>query len=152
MNKYFLAGLAFLLLLSLAVEVSAQTDKVLFASFTKSSDKANIEGKLTSKFAIIEANYMKGLISDNIGVRTSSAYFLGEMKSEKALSFLMKMFREAKTSGEKLVAAWSLLKIGDSRGVHLVKWEVDNGENKDIKDMVEWLYNDYSLKAVGKIE
>jgi hypothetical protein len=152
MKKYSLAGFIFLFLFSLSVNATAQTDKVLFTSFTSHSINPNLESKFASRYVKIEANYLAGLSSTNAGVLASSIYFVGEMKSEKALLPLMRIFRETKSDEVKLLAAWSLLKIGNSRGTHLVKWEVNNGENKNIKEMLEWLYNDYSLKAFGKIE
>ncbi len=152
MKKYSLTGYIFLFLFSLSVKASAQTDKVLFASLISHTENPNPELKFGSKYVKIEANYLAGLNSTNAGILASSIYFVGEMKSEKALLPLMKIFRETKSDEVKLLAAWSLLKIGNSRGTHLVKWEVDNGENKNIKEMLEWLYNDYSLKTFGKIK
>ena len=39
----------------------------------------------------IEDNLIVGVLSDNLGLRISSAYFLGEIKSEKAIIPLLKM-------------------------------------------------------------
>jgi hypothetical protein len=100
----------------------------------------------------IEKNYLIGLNSDALGLQVSSAYFLGEMKSQKALLPLMKMFREAKSDGIKLLAAWSLLKIGDSRGVYLVKREGEIGDCDNIRCILNFLYMDYCLKNNGKID
>jgi len=152
MKKLSLVGLGFLFLLVFSVVVSAQTDSDFLSLLTNASTENNFAGKSSSKLEIIEANYLTGLASDNFGISTSSAYFLGEMKSEKALFPLMKIFRETKSDGEKLLTAWSLLKIGDSRGVYLVKSEIENGESNDIKCMLEWLYYDHSLKTKGKID
>lgn len=100
----------------------------------------------------IESNYLKGLLSDNPDLRTSCAYFLGEMKSDKALIPLMEMFHRAENVGAKLVAAWSLLKIGDSRGVNLVKRSVELGECGKAGCILRYLYMNYCLKTDGKID
>lgn len=102
--------------------------------------------------AQIEDNYLVGLNSNVPGLQVSCAYFLGEMKSEKAVIPLMKMFRDEKSMpGQKLMAAWSLYKIGDERGLYLIKCE---GENKDCdftRCLCEFFYIDHCLKNDGHI-
>lgn len=99
------------------------------------------------KYEIIEANYLVGLKSGNSGIKVSCAYFLGDMKSQKAVIPLMKMFREAEDDGAKLVAAWSLFKIGDPRGTFLVKRTIDLGECEQIRSMLFYLSRDFELKV-----
>jgi hypothetical protein len=72
-------------------------------------------------FEEIEQSYLSGLQSDNLGLKVSCAYFLGEIESQKAVIPLMRMLRSAETEQERLIAALSLIKIGDKRGVFLVK-------------------------------
>jgi hypothetical protein len=101
----------------------------------------------------IESNYLKGLNSENPSLRVSCAYFLGEMKSEKALIPLMDLFHNTKNDGAKLVAAWSLLKIGNPRGVNLVKRAIETGEcGTNIGCMLQYLYKDYCLETNGKAD
>jgi hypothetical protein len=119
---------------------------------TLSFAQADKEISTPSKYQSIEDNYLTGLNSDNQGLKVSSAYFLGDMKSHKAVIPLMKMFRNEKNDGAKLVAAWSLLKIGDARGVFLIKRESELGNCEGINCMLHQLYEDYSLKTNGKVE
>jgi hypothetical protein len=119
---------------------------------TVSFAQANKEIIVSAKYKTIEANYLAGLNSNNNGLKVSSAYFLGNMKSHKAVIPLMKMFRNEKNDGAKLIAAWSLLKIGDSRGVFLVKRESELGNCDGIRCMLDHLYQDYCLKTKGKID
>jgi hypothetical protein len=49
------------------------------------------------KYSQIEENYLVGLNSSNVGLRTSCAYFLGEMKSDKAIIPLLKLLRNGET-------------------------------------------------------
>ena len=74
-------------------------------------------GPASTKYEQVESNYLKGLNSDVHNLKLCCAYFLGELKSQKAMIPLMEMFRNEKDDA-KLVAAWSLLKIGDPRGVY----------------------------------
>jgi hypothetical protein len=101
----------------------------------------------------VESNYIKGLKSDNASLRISCAYFLGRMKSDKALIPLMAIFHNSKNESAKLIAAWSLLKIGDARGVNLVKRAVDLDEcNSEMGCILRYLYMDYCLETNGRID
>ena len=102
-------------------------------------------------YNVIEENYLAGFNSGNTGIKIDCAYFLGEMKSHKAVLPLMELFRNATNGGQKLVAAWSLLKIGDERGVALVKREVDFGDCDEIKCMLHHLCRFYDFKAQMEI-
>ena len=95
---------------------------------------ADEEGtKSNTKLESVEINYLMGLKSKNENIKASSAYFLGEMKSKEAIVPLMDMFRNEDNDGSKLIAAWSLLKIGDPRGVFLIKRSMDSRKNETIK-------------------
>ncbi len=100
---------------------------------------------LSEKKGINEENYLSALNSGNEEIRINSAYILGELKSQKAVEPLMDMFRKEKDDGAKLVAALSLLKIGDARGVFLVKRSMELGEDIGTTIILQHLYKDYSL-------
>ena len=93
-----------------------------------------------------EANYISGLYSNSETQKVNSAYMLGEMKSEKAVIPLMDMFRKEKNDAGKLVAALSLLKIGDRRGIFLVKRSIELKGNDRVNIILKHLYKDYSQK------
>jgi hypothetical protein len=102
------------------------------------------------KSAIIEDNYLAGLESDNRGLKVSCAFFLGDAGSEKSVIPLMKMLSESEDRGEKFVAAWSLLKIGDERGVYRVKMEAEKSDCNQLRCILDYLYKDYRLEKFGK--
>ena len=137
MKTLLRGGLSFIFVVAIATATFAQANKEIIVS---------------AKYETIENNYLAGLNSNNHGLKVSSAYFLGDMKSHKAVIPLMKMFRNEKNDGAKLVAAWSLLKIGDSRGVFLVQRESELGNCDGIRCMLGQLYQDYCLKTKGKID
>lgn len=83
----------------------------------------------------VEKNLLKGVDSENDGLRVSSAYYLGEAKSDKAVIPLMKMLRENKDEGERIMAALSLFKIGDERGMNLIKGIAEKDDNEHVKKM-----------------
>ena len=100
----------------------------------------------------IEDNYLAGLNSEVQGLQVSAAYFLGEMKSERAVIPLMKMFRNEKNApGQRLMAAWSLYKIGDERGIYLIKCQGENQECDYLRCLCEYYYKDHCLKVDGHI-
>ncbi len=100
---------------------------------------------LSEKKGLKEENYLTTLNSGNEEIRINSAYILGELKSQKAVEPLMDMFRKEKDDGAKLVAALSLLKIGDARGVFLVKRSIEFGEDSGTTIILQHLFKDYSI-------
>lgn len=74
-----------------------------------------------SKKECIEKNLLMGLETANTGLQLSCAYYLGELKTRAAVLPLMNLLRSAKDDNLKIVAALSLIKIGDERGVFLVE-------------------------------
>ena len=67
-----------------------------------------------------EANLLVGLASDNLGLRESCAFMLGEIGSKKAVVPLMAMLHDGVESS-RVVAALALSRISDARGVYAVK-------------------------------
>ncbi len=104
-----------------------------------------------SRSILIENNYLEGLNSEAIGIKIRCAYFLGEMKSKRAVEPLMDMFNNEENYSARLISAWSLLKIGDQRGVSLIKKYFESGENSEISCMLDCMYIDYCLKNKGRV-
>ncbi len=124
---------------------------MLFAVSSYAINPSKID-KASSQYIKVESNYLRGLSSDNFHLKVSCAYFLGKIQSEKAVLPLMKMFRNSKNENERLIAAWSLLKIDNPRGVFLVKSAIEHGECKNTGCMLSFLYKDYCLNKYGKID
>ncbi len=107
----------------------------------------------TSKFfkkSKIESNLLAGLASDNTGLQISSAYFLGEINSEKAIIPLMRMLRSGKSNGERAMAALALIKIGDERGVFIVKREAQFNASQKTRKLCAHLYKSYLMENFYK--
>ena len=94
---------------------------LLILSFAFSSNAQDINYKELKNYAVVEVNYMKGLASPVDGVRLTSAYYLGEMESQNAIDALIYMLYNDQCQGGRIVAAFSLLKIGDERGTKEVR-------------------------------
>jgi hypothetical protein len=116
------------MVLVMAVSASAG-DKTLFGS--------------TEKYDRAEATLLQGLTSDNEGLRESSAYMLGELKSDKAVIPLMGILRCESCSTARIVAALALCRIGDLRGVYAVKQAVQFDDNAAVQQRCAYFYNAY---------
>jgi len=91
----------------------------------------------------IEENFLKGVISNNSGLQISSAYFLGEMKSSKAIIPLLKLLREGETEEARIIAAISLYKLDSGIGMYRLKWYSVHEENDLVKRNFTRIYKTY---------
>jgi hypothetical protein len=98
------------------------------------------------KYSQIEENYLVGLNSNNIGLRTSCAYFLGEMKSDKAIIPLLKLLRYGETEYSRIIAALSLYKIGSKIGIFRIKGLAETDKNEKVRRVLGRIYNTYIAK------
>lgn len=98
------------------------------------------------KFPVIEANLLVGLNSNNEGLRISSAYYLGELKSQKAVHQLMSVLRDDVSYPARIVAALSLIKIGDPQGVYMVQRTSLFNTQEGVRKMSERFYLSYLFK------
>ena len=73
------------------------------------------------KYVKMEENLLQGLRSDVRGLQFTSAYALGEMKSERAINPLIKMLRSHDDDDYRILAALSLAKIGTTRAKFMVR-------------------------------
>jgi HEAT repeat protein len=90
--------------------------------------------------ADITENLLEGLKSDNLGLRISCAYFLGERKSSEAVIPLMSVLRNDKNAEARIMAALSLYKIGSEKGIYAVKGAAEFEEDNTVKKMCETFY------------
>ena len=100
----------------------------------------------TNSYEAIEMNRLIGLASDNLGLRVSCAFNLGEMKSTKAVFPLMQMVREGSCEEERIIAALSLVKIGDPQGVYFVKQSAKFNACERTRRICEKFFNGYLLQ------
>ena len=100
------------------------------------------EGRLINKEVVVE-NLMIGLKSDNNGLISSSAFYLGEIKSQEAVIPLMKILKNSDEEELRIRAALSLLKIGDARGIYAIKRAIKFDESKRVRDICSKFYNNY---------
>ena len=100
------------------------------------------ETRLLNKEIVVE-NYLIGLESENKGLMSSSAFYLGELKSQEAVIPLMKILKNSDEEELRIAAALSLLKIGEARGIYAIKRAIKFDESKRVRDICSKFYNNY---------
>lgn len=91
----------------------------------------------------IDLNYLQGIKANNEGLRISASYYLGERKSSKAVIPLMNILHNDKSPEARIMAALSLFKIGDERGIYAIKQAVQFDNSEWVKKMCSIFYQMY---------
>lgn len=112
---------------------------LFFSTISYGFDKSTLQNPVTRKAVI--TNLLIGLRSDNYGLRTGSAYMLGEIEANEAVIPLMKMLRTEKNEDGRIVAALALYKINDSRGDFAVRQAIKFDDSKRVRKMCTNFYN-----------
>ena len=115
-------------------EISALESKLMFNDFSTFSE---------TKLSVIEENLIRGIKSDNTGLQTSCAYFLGEMKSGKALIPLLKLAKHGATEESRIIAALSLYKIHSKIGMCQLKGLAKSDESELVRKVFDRIYKKY---------
>lgn len=121
---------------------------LLFTNFSYA--EVNKTNKKANTYESIEENRLIGLASDNEGVRISAAFNLGEMKSEKAVIPLINRLREGTSEEERIIAALSLIKIGDPRGAFMVGRTAKYCDCARLSYFCEKFYQSYLNSKTGE--
>jgi len=124
---------------ALAAAVAVFAMGSVTTSFASEKDNQVAE----KKYEMAEVNLLVGLHSDNLGLRESSAYMLGELKSGKAVIPLMNLLRSEEHESSRVVAALALCRIGDERGVYAVKQAAKFDDNEFVQQKCAWFYDQY---------
>ncbi len=91
----------------------------------------------------IETNMLIGIKADNTGLQTSCAYFLGEMKSDRAMIPLLKLVTNADTEEARIIAALSLYKIESKIGMYRLKYLAESDESELARRVFDRIYRMY---------
>lgn len=97
-----------------------------------------------------ESNLLVGLASDNFGLKTSSAYMLGELQSTRAVLPLMKILHTDLNDDARIMAALALYKIGDARGLYAVKQAIRFDDSERVSKLCIKFYNAYVNKEIAE--
>jgi hypothetical protein len=92
---------------------------------------------------VIVENLLTGLSTDNAGLQRSSAFKLGELRSDAAVIPLMALLHNNENEDVRIAAAWALCQIGDARGTFAVKQAVTFDDSKKVRATCAWYYETY---------
>lgn len=98
---------------------------------------------------------LEGLNSDNLGLRTSCAYMLGELKFSGSVIPLMQVLREDKNEEARISAALALYKIGTPLSINAVKQAIKFDNCDRVSKHASDFYNEYlrnKLRNEGKLD
>ena len=116
---------------------------IFFVFISYGSAAEPVKEKRTINRDLTIQNLLIGLNSDNAGLTSSSAFYLGEVSSTEAVIPLMKLLRNAEREELRISAALALLKIGDERGIYAIKRAIVFDESKRVSDMCKKFYSAY---------
>lgn len=89
----------------------------------------------------ISENLLIGINSCNKGLCASCTYLIGELCCSKGVIPLMSMLHNAEYEEIRILAALSLCKIGDARGIYAVKRAAIFDESSRVKRLCALFYN-----------
>ena len=89
------------------------------------------------------ASLMGGLNSDNIGLKTSCAYLLGELNVTEGIIPLMRLLRNDESEEVRICAALALYKIGTPISIFAVKQAIRFDESDRVSKLAAKFYYDY---------
>ena len=92
----------------------------------------------------------EGLDSDNLGLKTSCAYLLGELKVADAVIPLMKILRKDENEQARISSALALYKIGTPLSIFAVKQAIKFDRSQRVSNLAMNFYNEYLRNKPGK--
>jgi len=132
-----------LIVLALSTSIVFANEPVKPAKATSTSTYNDFTVFSEEEYDEIEANMLAGIKSDNVGLQTSCAYFLGEMKSDRAMIPLLRLVTNGKTEEARIIAALSLYKIKSKIGMYRLKHLVETDESELARRVFDRVYKKY---------
>lgn len=117
---------------------------VLLALFLVSTSIAFAEPKIKDQINdnTIETLLM-GLNSENVGLKSSSAYMIGELQITEGIIPLLRMLHNEKNEDLRIAAALALYKIGSPTSIFAVKQAIRFDESKRVSKHCASFYSEY---------
>lgn len=91
---------------------------------------------------------LSGLKSENLGLKSSCAYMIGELKITEAIIPLMKILRENENVELRIAAALALYKIGTPMAIHAVKQSIRFDKSSRVSSLCATFYGEYQKNKI----
>jgi len=98
------------------------------------------------------ASLMEGLTSDNLGLKASCAYMLGELKVTEAIIPLMRILHNDVNEELRISAALALYKIGTPISIYAVKQAGRFDESARVNKLAQNFYTEYLREKLNKAD
>ena len=85
----------------------------------------------------------EGINSENEGLQAGCAYMFGELCCNKAVISLLEILHNNPKEEMRILAALSLYKIGDLRGIFAIKQAIKFDESERVSKLCEGFYKSY---------
>jgi len=106
----------------------------------------------SAKKDCIIKSLLLGVESENLGLQSSAAYMLGEFCCDKAVIPLLKILHNSPYEEMRIMAALSLYKIGDSRGIFAIKQAIKFDDSKWVSKLCDKFYRAYLQAKENHVE
>jgi hypothetical protein len=121
---------------------------IIAITTTDISAKPKVKAKITDNTV---ASLMEGLNSENLGLKSSSAYMIGELQLSKALIPLLKILHEDENEEMRIAAALALYKIGSPIAIQAVKQSIRFDDSERVSKLCANFYSEYlKSKLIGE--
>jgi len=122
---------------------------VLLLVLSSTTFAGNGKSKTDVKESTI-GSLLEGLTSDNLGLKSSSAYMLGELKVSEAIIPLMRILHNDQNEELRISAALALYKIGTPISIHAVKQAGRFDESKRVNKLALKFYFGHLREKLSK--
>ena len=99
----------------------------------------------TSKDACVKT-LLEGLQTENRGLKAGCTYMLGELCCDRGVITLLDILHNSSSEELRILAALSLYKISDSRGIFAIKQSIKYDESNRVSRLCEKFYRSYMQK------
>ena len=140
-NKFTLIFVFMVIALSTSIVFANEPVKAANANSTSTYNDFSVFSE--DKYDRIEENMLIGMKSGNTGLQTSCAYFLGEMKSDRAMIPLLRLVKNGETEAARIIAALSLYKIESKIGMYRLKYLVESDDSELARRVFDIIYKKY---------
>jgi hypothetical protein len=110
------------------------------------SAKPKLKVKITENTV---SSLIEGLNSDNLGLKSSCAYMIGELQLSKAVIPLMRILHQDENDEMRIAAALALYKIGSPIAIQAVKQSIRFDESERVSKLCASFYSEYLKNKIN---
>jgi hypothetical protein len=105
--------------------------------------QVTVQDQLSAKKDCVKKSLLLGVESENLGLQSCAAYMLGEFCCDEAVVPLLNILHNSSYEEMRIMAALSLYKIGDSRGIFAIRQAIRFDESERVRKVCDRFYRAY---------